>query len=152
MIDNFKVMRRALFKELADSTFEQFETESFVQPVSSMIESSNDADAEMSPKKVLTALLGAGALGGTTSIVNAHQVPTSMHDGVVARGPGIVRTGPEHEMRIYDDERAVPGIRRKMALALIARAPPWAVGGARAQATDELLASLNDDDLLAYLG
>jgi len=80
-------------KILADSTFEQFETESF----GSMIESSSDADAEMSPTKVLTALLGAGALGGTTSTANAFQAPTSMHGGVVARGipgPGIARTGP----------------------------------------------------------
>merc|ERR1712166_560485 len=68
-----------------------------VQPASSMIESSSDADAEMSPTKVLTLLLGAGALGGTTSTANALQFPTSMHGGVVARGipgPGIARTGP----------------------------------------------------------
>merc|ERR1711935_985441 len=68
-----------------------------VQPASSMIESSSDADAEMSPTKVLTLLLGAGALGGTTSTANAFQAPTSMHGGVVARGilgPGIARTGP----------------------------------------------------------
>merc|ERR1719345_535767 len=93
MIDSFEELRKALFKELADSTFEQFETESF----GSMIESSSDADAELSPTKVLTALLGAGALGGTTSTANAFQAPTSMHGGVVARGipgPGIARTGP----------------------------------------------------------
>ena len=68
-----------------------------VQPASSMIESSSDADAEMSPTKVLTLLLGAGALGGTTSTANAFQAPTSMHGDVVARGipgPGIARTGP----------------------------------------------------------
>merc|ERR1740133_179228 len=68
-----------------------------VQPASSMIESSSDADAEMSPTKVLTALLGAGALGGTTSTANASQAPTSMDGVVVARGipgPGIARTGP----------------------------------------------------------
>merc|ERR1719424_1310174 len=62
-----------------------------------MIESSSDADAEMSPTKVLTLLLGAGALGGTTSTANAVQAPTSMDGGVVARdipGPGIARTGP----------------------------------------------------------
>ena len=54
-----------------------------VQSASSMIESSSDADAEMSPTKVLTALLAAGALGGTTSTANAFQAPTSMHGGVV---------------------------------------------------------------------
>jgi len=62
-----------------------------------MIESSSEADAEMSPTKVLTALLAAGAFGGTTSTANAFQAPTPMHGGAVARGipgPGIVRNGP----------------------------------------------------------
>jgi len=74
-----------------------------VQSASSMIESSRVADAEMSPTKVLTLLLGAGALSGTTSTANAFQPPTSMHGGVVARGilgPGIARTGPEPNMHL----------------------------------------------------